>query len=140
VPGIVAAVIKRLGVRQSITQTEGEVAIKVSTMVGGNDLLLKLDGTEGLLPDLKGGKTLASSTWLDGDLRLETRQCVDDKGRLDDPDAMFFVTTRSLFDGGSSLLEHCALVRSGVPVEKAMARRILRRVAPAPTWPRAVSR
>ena len=87
-----------------------------------------------------GGRTAACSTWLDGGERLETRQRIDGAGGgVEDSDATLFVTTRSLLDGGSSLLEHCAVVKSGVLVEEAVARRILRRVSKGDrgrAWPR----
>jgi hypothetical protein len=129
VPLILAAVIKRLGVTQCITQDDREVAIEVKTMLGTDALRLDLDGKEGLLPGIGGGRTAACSTWLDGGERLETRQRIDGAGGgVKDSDATLFVTTRSLLDGGSSLLEHCAVVKSGVLVEEAVARRILRRL------------
>jgi hypothetical protein len=130
VNALLAAVIKRLAVTQSIKQDDHEIAIQVKTMLGTDALQLQLDGSEGLLPGIKGGKTKAASAWVDEQQsRLETRQCVDPQAPgLDDPEATLFITTRSLLDDGASLMEHCAVVKSGVPVETAVARRILRRV------------
>ncbi len=136
VPRVLAAVVTRLAVTQNILQTESAVTIEVKTALSAETLELKLDGSEVLLPGVTGGRTRASSRWVD-DERLETRQCVDERGRLDDPEgANLFVTTRSLFDGGASLLEDCAVVRSsGEGVPKATAKRILRRVPSRATKP-----
>jgi len=109
------------------------VTIEVKTPLSTETLELNLDGSEALLPGVTGGRTRASTRWLDRE-RLETRQCVDQSGRLDDPDARLFVTTRSLFDAGAGLLEDCAVVaRSSGEVMKprATAKRILRRVVPS---------
>lgn len=127
VPRILAAVLTRLAVSQEIRQDATQVEILVKTPLSTDTLLLHLNGTEGLLPGITGGRTVASSKWLN-DGRLETRQCVDEGARLDDAGAKLFVTTRSLQDGGKSLLEDCSVVQGGVVVEGAIAKRILRRV------------
>jgi len=126
VPRVLAAIVTRLGVQQEISQDDRAVTVNVKTSVSTETLELLLDGTEGLLPGITGGRTLASSTWLD-DEHLETRQCVSEDGRLDDPYAKLFITTRSLFDGGEALLEHCAVTLEGSKGVGATARRILRR-------------
>jgi hypothetical protein len=109
---MLAAVVTRLAVTQRIVQTGSTVTIEVKTPLSAETLELNLDGSEALLPGVTGGRTRASTRWLDRE-RLETRQCVDQSGRLDDPDARLFVTTRSLFDAGAGLLEDCAELRRG---------------------------
>ena len=132
-PRMLAAIVTRLAVTQRIVQTGSTVTIEVKTPLSAETLGLNLDGSEALLPGVTGGHTRASTRWLDQE-RLETRQCVDQSGRLDDPDARLFVTTRSLFDAGAGLLEDCAVVArsSGEDMKpRATAKRILRRVVPS---------
>ena len=126
VPRLLAAVVTRLAVTQSIRHNDEQVEIIVRTPLSIDTMLLSLDGSAGLLPGITGGSTLGASTWLDNE-RLETRQCVDEGARLDDAHCKLFVTTRSLLDGGTCLLEYCSVVKDGVVVEGATARRILRR-------------
>ena len=91
------------------------------------------DGSITRAKGVTGEESECVSRWLD-DERLETRQALlrDDGGsgggRPDDANADVFVTVRSLADGGASLLEDCSVVRGGVVVEGAAARRILRRI------------
>ena len=125
---VLAAVITRLPVRQSIAQDADAVSIRVQTRVSDEAFQLRLDGAVSPIPGVTGGRTAAVSRWLDG-ARLETRQLLDDRaaGRPDDPDADVFVTVRSLQDGGDTLLEDCSVVRGGGVVPAAVAKRYLRR-------------
>ena len=129
---LLAAVVSRLGVRQSIVMGSDagdagpDVVISVKTALGTDELDLRADGTATMLPGLTGSSCPAVSQWLDG--RLETRQSLGDTAPVD-PEADLFVTIRSLEDGGSSLCESVSIVRRGQPVAGVNARRILRRVA-----------
>ena len=121
---ILAALITRLSVEQSITQTDHAVNIAVKTSLSTDTLELRLDGTPTLISGLTGGKTPAVSRWLDAS-RLETRQSLSDAPP--DATADCFITVRSLGDGGTLLYEDCAVERGGAAVEGCRTRRILRR-------------
>ena len=133
VPGLLASVITRLKVRQSIVQDSAQVTIDVATAASKDTLELKFDGAEVRLKGITGGSTAAVSRWLDGGKMLETRQCLTEDAALppSDPRADVFVTVRSLValdEGGVALLEDCSVLRAGAPVPQAAARRLLRRV------------
>ena len=121
---ILAALITRLSVEQSITQSEHAVNIAVKTSLSTDTLELRLDGTPTLISGLTGGKTPAVSRWLDAS-RLETRQSLSDAPPAATADC--FITVRSLGDGGTLLYEDCAVERGGAAVEGCRTRRILRR-------------
>ena len=125
---VLAAVITRLSVQQTITQGADAVSIEVTTRVSNEAFQLKFDGTVTQIPGITGGRTAAVSRWRD-DARLETRQLLDEKagGRPDDPQADVFVTLRTLQDGGNTLVEECYVVRGGLPIPGTAAKRFLRR-------------
>ena len=125
---VVAAIVTRLPVRESITQQGDAVTVHVKTRISESVLEL-LPGTVIAMPGISGGTTNAISTWLDSS-RLQTVQALEDSPsvRPDEPSADTFVTVRSLADGGASLFEDVTVRRGGKPVQS--ARRILRRVAP----------
>ena len=125
---VLAALVTRLSVHQSISQDDASVQIAVRTRLSDEVLALALDGAVTRVPGIAGGRTEAVTRWLD-DARLETRQSLAEDASLrpDDASADVFVTVRSLQDGGASLHEECSVLRRGVPVAGAEARRILRR-------------
>ena len=124
-PRVLAAVVARLAVRQTISQDAERVVISVKTVLSTDELELRLDGAPAPLPALSGARVDAVSAWADeGATRLETRQKLEPAG--DPADA--FVTVRSLRPDGA-LCEEVSVVRAGVAVAGASARRILRRRA-----------
>ena len=125
---VLAAVITRLGVRQSISQTDEELRIQVKTRVSESEIQLRFDGATTRTPGISGGTTDTTSRWLD-DERLETRQALDDPATLApaDESASVFVTVRSLLEDGRVLQEACSVVRQGELVPGASAARLLRR-------------
>jgi hypothetical protein len=128
VPGVLAAVISRLAVKQEIEQDQECVAVTVSTAVSTDLLPLRLDGSEVMLKGISGGSTLAVTRWLDtAETRLETRQCVRASDQPNDPGADVFVTVRSLQEG--ALVEESSVFRAGTAEPSATARRILRRAS-----------
>ena len=126
---VLAALVSRLAVRQTIRQDADAVLVTVQTALSTDELELRWDGQLTQLPGLTGGRTAAASRWLD-DGRLETRQHLDTDapGRPDAPEADAFETIRSLHDGGQTLWEEVCVRRGGAPVPGAAARRVLRRV------------
>ena len=120
---ILAALISRLSVEQSITQDDNAVTIAVKTSLSTDALELRFDGTPTLISSLSGGKTPAVSRWVDQS--LETRQSLTD-APPGTAGGDCFVTVRSLADGGASLYEDCTLQRAG-RVVGGRTRRILRR-------------
>lgn len=149
---VLAALVSRLSVSQTIRQDADKVCVTVKTRLSTDELELRLDGALTKLPGLSGGLVDAASRWLD-DARLETRQhlIADAPGRPDAPDADAFVTVarsharqnlalsqnpdpdpnqvRSLHDGGDTLWEEVCVYRRGAAVPAASARRVLRRVS-----------
>ena len=122
---VLAAVIARLGVRQSITQDNESLSIVVKTTISESEIALLFGGTTTQTPGLSGGMTDTVSRWLD-EQRLETRQALEE-GSPPKDDA--FVTVRSLLEGGSVLQEDCVVLRQGMAVDGASVKRLLRRVA-----------
>ena len=94
---VLAALVSRLSVSQTIRQDADKVCVTVKTRLSTDEIELRLDGALTKLPGLSGGLVDAASRWLD-DARLETRQhlIADASGRPDAPDADAFVTVRSL--------------------------------------------
>ena len=94
---VLAALVSRLSVSQTIRQDTDKVRVTVKTRLSTDEIELRLDGTLTKLPGLSGGLVDAASRWLD-DARLETRQhlIADASGRPDAPGADAFVTVRSL--------------------------------------------
>ena len=94
---VLAALVSRLSVSQTIRQDADKVCVTVKTRLSTDEIELRLDGTLTKLPGLSGGLVDAASCWLD-DARLETRQhlIADASGRPDAPDADAFITVRSL--------------------------------------------
>ena len=90
---VLAALVSRLSVSQTIRQDADKVCVTVKTRLSTDELELRLDGALTKLPGLSGGLVDAASRWLD-DARLETRQhlIADAPGRPDAPDADAFVT------------------------------------------------
>ena len=90
---VLAALVSRLSVSQTIRQDADKVCVTVKTRLSTDELELRLDGALTKLPGLSGGLVDAASRWLD-DARLETRQhlVADAPGRPDAPDADAFVT------------------------------------------------
>ena len=127
---VLAALVSRLSVSQTIRQDADKVCVTVKTRLSTDEIELRLDGALTKLPGLSGGLVDAASRWLD-DARLETRQhlIADASGRPDAPDADAFVTVRSLHDGGDTLWEEVCVCRRGAAVPGAAARRVLRKVS-----------
>lgn len=120
---VLAAVISRLSVSQSITQDDSFVRIAVSTAVSTSQLNLRLDGALSPLPGLAGEDCDAASSWSADGQKLETRQKLTPTSAANLSDEAF-VTVRSLQPGGE-LWEEVTVVRGGS--ETASARRVLRR-------------
>jgi hypothetical protein len=119
---VLAALVSRVGVRQSIEMSEDALTVEVTTAVSTSTLRLEYDGSPTLAPGITGGETLCISRWLN-DTRLETRQSLDANNP---PNGDAFVTVRSLRE--DMLIEEVAVVRGGVA--GASAQRCLRRVPP----------
>ena len=126
---VVAALIARVGVEQTISQNAQKLLVEVKTAISTSSLRLTFDGEVTMAPGITGGETACTSRWLDAS-RLETRQSLSASDNLppSDPAADVFITVRSLGEGGAVLVEDVAVVRGGQPVEGATAKRILRRV------------
>jgi len=127
---VLAALVSRLAVRQTIAQDADKVSVTVKTALSTDEFELRWDGALTQLPGLTGGWTAAASRWLE-DGRLETRQhlAAEASGRPDAPEADAFETVRSLHDGGQTLWEEVCVRRAGAPVPGVAARRVLRRAA-----------
>ena len=127
---VLASVVAKLGVSQTISQDRDKLTIQVKTRVSKETLTLPFDGSSVLSTAVSGGKTATVTRWLD-DQRLETRQSLTaDDAALppDDAAADCFVTVRYLRGDDGALVEANSVVRGGVAVEKASALRVLRRV------------
>ena len=126
---VVAALIARVGVEQTISQDAQKLLVDVKTAISTSSLRLTFDGEVTMAPGITGGETACTSRWLDAS-RLETRQSLSASDSLppSDPAADVFITVRSLGEGGAVLVEDVAVVRGGQPVVGATAKRILRRV------------
>jgi hypothetical protein len=130
IPRVLAAVITRLGVMQTIEQDESELRIQVATKLSTNNLRLRFDGSVTQIPGINGRSAESVSRWVDEE-HLETRQALaaepqGSRSIISEPRADAFVTVRSLRRG--ALVEACSVVKAGVPVPGASAERILRRV------------
>lgn len=132
---VLAAVVARLSVRQSITCDDRALSVVVSTRLSEDTLKLAFDGSVTIVPGITGGRAAATSRWLDDD-RLETRQSL--KTAENDVAAAecatklneeAFVTVRSLRDGGRTLVETCSVVQGGVALKQPRVERVLRREA-----------
>ena len=121
---VLAALVSRLSVSQSITQDGAFVRVAVRTKLSTSQLNLRLDGAMTPLPGLAGEDCDASSRWSDDLETLETRQRLTPTSSADLADEAF-VTVRSLRPGGDELLEEVTVVRDGATA--ASARRVLRR-------------
>ena len=87
---------------------------------------LRLDGTPTAVPGLTGQQVAAVSAWKEDSTKLETRQKLSPSGPdLASPSADAFVTVRSLHE--PDLWEEVSVLRGGVLVPGATARRVLRR-------------
>jgi len=131
VPSLLAAVIERLRVEQTVVQDDSMVRVTVKTPLATDVVELRPDSTPTKVRGVTGGEVDAVTRWLDGG-RLETRQSLDAAADCspDDPRASCFVTVRSLHgDGGDAreLWEEVEVVREGQPVPGTTARRILRK-------------
>ena len=125
---VLAALIARLSVKQSITQDDDALRIMVKTSISESEIALRFDGTTTRTPGIGGGMTATVSRWLD-DEQLETRQALsEDDGPPDEATGDAFVTVRSLLEGGSMLQEDVTVVRQGRAVPGASAKRRLRRL------------
>ena len=121
---VLAAVVARVGVSQSITQTADELMIVVTTKLSTSTLKLSTRGAESMIPGITGGETPSVSRWLD-DSHFETRQSLDASSPSS---GSAFVTVRSLRDGGSVLVEAVSVLDDfGQLVEGSSAERLLRR-------------
>ena len=132
---VVAALVGRLSVQQSITQDSDGVTVRVKTAVSEDTLDLRFDGSVVAARGISGGAASCASRWLDeACTRLETRQTLDGAD-LSGGDVVAalqrdaFVTVRSLRDGGAQLVEECSLVRDGISLPQPRAQRVLRREA-----------
>ena len=125
---VLAALVSRLAVTQTIRQDADKISVTVKTKLSTDEFELRLDGSLTQLPGLSGGLVDATSRWLD-DARLETRQhlLAAASGRPDAPGADAFVTVRSLHDGGDTLWEEVSVYRQRDAVPGVAARRVLRR-------------
>merc|ERR1711879_977370 len=122
---VLAAVVARLSVSQSITQDDDSLCVTVKTRVSESEIKLRFDGSLTSTPGISGGMVDTVSRWLD-EGRLETRQALDDAAP-DDATGNAFVTVRSLVEGGTVLQEACSVVKEGKPIAGAFAKRLLRR-------------
>ena len=121
---VLAALVSRVSVSQSITQDNAFVRVAVSTKLSTSQLNLRLDGAMTPLPGLTGDDCDATSGWSDDGQKLETRQKLTPTSAADLSDEAF-VTVRSLQSNGGELWEEVTVVRGGSPT--ASARRVLRR-------------
>ena len=121
---VLAALVSRVSVSQSITQDNAFVRVAVSTKLSTSQLNLRLDGAMTPLPGLTGEDCPAASSWSDDGQKLETRQKLTPTSAADLSDEAF-VTVRSLQSNGGELWEEVTVVRGGSPT--ASARRVLRR-------------
>ena len=118
---MLAAVIERLAVSQTITQDNAALNILVKTPLSSDEVCLPLDGSPSTITSLSGGKTRAVSRWTGADKQqLETRQTLAPGEE--------FVTVRSLQQQGMQLWEEVWIERDGVLVGGTKARRTLCRV------------
>lgn len=132
---VLAAVVARLAVKQSITMDAAALTVVVKTSVSEETLVLPFDGSSSTVPGITGGRAACVSRWLDdAQTQLETRQSltvVESDSAAPAAAASLndeaFVTVRSLRDGGASLVESCSLVRGGVVLPQPRAERVLRR-------------
>eukprot|EP00588_Corethron_pennatum_P032521 CAMPEP_0194342688 /NCGR_PEP_ID=MMETSP0171-20130528/93742_1 /TAXON_ID=218684 /ORGANISM="Corethron pennatum, Strain L29A3" /LENGTH=133 /DNA_ID=CAMNT_0039108549 /DNA_START=246 /DNA_END=643 /DNA_ORIENTATION=- len=113
---VAAAVIARLGVRQTIQHgfdNDGSetISIAVKTAVSEESFTLRPGGPVGQVPGVRGVSVDAVSIWIRRGERLETRQFLsnDFPGRPDDAEAHVFRTIRS-FQPDGSIFEDCAVL------------------------------
>lgn len=135
---ILAAVVTRLQVKQSITMESDALTVVVKTSLSEETMRLPFDGRCSVVPGLTGGRSACITRWLDAEkTQLETRQTLStapsDAEALSLPaaktlDAEAFVTVRSLRDDGKLLVESCTVVRDGVELSTLRADRILKRL------------
>ena len=132
---VLAAVVARLAVKQSITMDADALTVVVKTSLSEETLVLPFDGACVTVPGITGGRAACVSSWLDdAKTQLETRQSLvivesdsAASAAAASLDEEAFVTVRSLRDGGDSLVEACSLVRGGVMLPQPRAERVLRR-------------
>ena len=121
---VLAAVVARVGVSQSITQSANELTVVVTTKLSTSTLRMPYDGSSVLAPGVTGGETPCVSRWLD-DSQFETRQSLDASSPSS---GSAFVTVRSLRDGGNVLVEAVSVLDDfGQLVDGTSAERLLRR-------------